>query len=302
MKDINLNKAWEVVYPVGLYYVLTNAAAFLITLVVPYSNESYGFIKVLATLFTLPFLYRLYQSDLRMYGRPGQGAAWLEHPGSDEGDGSDAARFGGNGMAGTGDSTQFGGNGLAGYWGGAGMGIAVYVAIAVMAACASIVLNNLIAWTPLVDYSANYRQISEAFYAGSMFFEVLGPCILVPILEEVVFRGLVYGRLRRWLRMPWAVLWSAIIFGLMHMNIVQFVYAGFLGALMALCVERLGGSLRGAILAHIMANAVSVIRSRTPWLDWMRSSVGMDLAVTAVLALILAGCALWLFQKRDTIA
>lgn len=72
--------------------------------------------------------------------------------------------------------------------------------------------------------------------------------------------------------MTWAVVISAIIFGMMHMNIVQFVYAGFLGVFLALCVERTK-HLYGAILAHMAANTISVIRTETNWLSWMDESL-----------------------------
>lgn len=118
--------------------------------------------------------------------------------------------------------------------------------ILVMAACAAVVLNNLISWTPLMKVSATYQSVTRKFFGGAVIFEILGPCILVPVLEEYVFRGLVYKRLREWLGMTWAVVISAINFCNVHMNIVQFVYAGF-GCLLALCVERTK-HLYGAIL------------------------------------------------------
>ena len=49
MKDIKWYRAWDIVYPVGIYYVLMNVATFVVCLIVPLTDESYGFIKVLTT-------------------------------------------------------------------------------------------------------------------------------------------------------------------------------------------------------------------------------------------------------------
>lgn len=259
MKDIKLYKAWDIVYPVGLYYVLSNVAAFLITLVVPYSNESYGFIKVLGTLFTLPFIYKVYRGDVIRRGEVEE-------------------------------------RNLKGILSGMRQQIWLLIGIVILAVSAAIVLNNLIAWTPLMEHSENYKQVSEAFFGGRILFEILGPCILVPILEEYVFRGLVYGRLREWLNLPLAVLISAVIFGMMHMNMVQFVYAGLLGILLALCMERTG-HLYGAILAHMAANTISIIRTETAWLSWMEDPLSVKISVTVALSLVFAGMSILVFGK-----
>ena len=168
--------------------------------------------------------------------------------------------------------------------------------ILVMAACAAVVLNNLIAWTPLMKVSATYQSVTRKFFGGAVIFEILGPCILVPVLEEYVFRGLVYKRLREWLGMTWAVVISAIIFGMMHMNIVQFVYAGFLGVFLALCVERTK-HLYGAILAHMAANTISVIRTETNWLSWMDESLQAQALTTVGMGLVFIGLYLLVFWK-----
>ena len=58
-------------------------------------------------------------------------------------------------------------------------------------------------------------------------FIVIG--VVSPIVEEVVFRGLVAKRIQDYLGTAWAVALSAVIFGAYHGNVMQFVYAGLLG-------------------------------------------------------------------------
>ncbi len=50
-----------------------------------------------------------------------------------------------------------------------------------------------------------------------------------PLGEEIVFRGVVYGQLRKVLKVPYAVVLSGLAFGLFHGNLVQAVYATVIG-------------------------------------------------------------------------
>ena len=163
MKDIKWYRAWDIVYPVGIYYVLMNVATFVVCLIVPLTDESYGFIKVLTTLFVLPVVYVMYRNDQLRRGVQKAKAKDLFLDMRSE--------------------------------------IVPLLGILVMAACAAVVLNNLISWTPLMKVSATYQSVTRKFFGGAVIFEILGPCIFLPILEEYVFRGLVYKRLREWLGM-----------------------------------------------------------------------------------------------------
>ena len=85
--------------------------------------------------------------------------------------------------------------------------------------------------------------------------------IVAPIAEELIFRGLIFRRLLDDMRLGWAVGISAFLFGVYHGNVLQFLYAGVLGACFAYCYYRLG-SLWAPILLHIGANSWSVILTK----------------------------------------
>ena len=57
-----------------------------------------------------------------------------------------------------------------------------------------------------------------------------------------------------------AVFVSAAVFGLLHMNLAQFVYAAVFGVLLAY-VTNVTGSIAGAIAAHMAANLTSTLRA-----------------------------------------
>lgn len=88
------------------------------------------------------------------------------------------------------------------------------------------------------------------------FVAVLATAIVGPIAEEVVFRGLIFTRLRRVLPGQWAIVISAAVFGLCHGNFVWFLYAFSLGLIFAWVTERTGSILPSMVM-HIVFNSTS---------------------------------------------
>ncbi len=80
---------------------------------------------------------------------------------------------------------------------------------------------------------------------------VLYSVLFAPVLEELVFRGLFYGALRRYGR--WlAIITSSLMFGFMHMNIYQFAGAALSGIIYAVLRDRAG--LMMSVLLHVLTN------------------------------------------------
>ena len=88
--------------------------------------------------------------------------------------------------------------------------------------------------------------------------EVIYIAVITPILEEVVFRGLIYTRLRRAMPVLAAQILSALIFGAAHMNLMQFVYATLTGFFMAFVFEKYQ-SIWAPILFHIAFNSCNYL-------------------------------------------
>lgn len=81
--------------------------------------------------------------------------------------------------------------------------------------------------------------------------------LLPAVVEEFIFRGLIFNGYKR--RNPFkAVVLSALLFGLVHMNINQFSYAFVIGVIFALLAYATG-SLIPSITAHFLINGTSVV-------------------------------------------
>lgn len=81
--------------------------------------------------------------------------------------------------------------------------------------------------------------------------------IFGPFCEEFVFRGMVYGGYVKSGSRFWAILLSALLFGLMHMNFNQAIYAFAIGILFALLMEATD-SLWAPMLCHMIFNSEQV--------------------------------------------
>lgn len=78
-------------------------------------------------------------------------------------------------------------------------------------------------------------------------------CFIVPVAEELVFRGIVFGQLRKGFG-PWvSILISAVVFGLMHGSDIHIGYALVCGLIIAACYY-LTDSLIASIILHMIFN------------------------------------------------
>lgn len=97
------------------------------------------------------------------------------------------------------------------------------------------------------------QAIQNASGASTTFSMLLYSCLIAPIVEELLIRGYLLHRL-----LPYgektAVVMSALVFGLMHMNIIQLPFAFMVGLEFAYITRNYG--LGWSILAHIFNNAI----------------------------------------------
>ena len=94
-------------------------------------------------------------------------------------------------------------------------------------------------------------------------------CLLGPVCEEIVFRGGVMKPLLQRKVKPWTAIWvSAIIFAVVHGNLVQMLYALMVGLVMGIIYYRTASLILTSI-AHIINNSVSawILLNHPEWND-----------------------------------
>lgn len=159
----------------------------------------------------------------------------------------------------------------------------------------SLGLNNILLLSNLAEYSEAYQETSEILYSPSFPVQILCVGIIIPIMEEMIFRGLIYRRMRRNVSMVKAMIFTSLMFGLYHGNSVQFIYALLSGLLLSYMYEKYG-SLKAPVLAHMLMNIVSCALTEVDVFTWIFSDM-MRVAVITILCAAIAST-MFLFIRR----
>lgn len=222
-----LSQVWRVVYPCGLHFLISQIVANVGLAVIlkgmggtmdDFNSHTIFLTGITAFLTMIPCLY-FYKRDVR-------------------------ARVTG------GLIPKAGGRRLK-----AGEGLWLLLIGASLATFANMLVAALQNILPVREYQETMNQITSG---KSIWMLVFWMGIVAPIAEEMVFRWLIYFRLRDYMRMGMAMAVSGILFGIYHMNLTQAVYASILGMMFAYFLE-ITGNLWASVLLHIGANCWSVL-------------------------------------------
>jgi uncharacterized protein len=123
-----------------------------------------------------------------------------------------------------------------------------------------ILLNFIITNLPITANSVNYNSAKDTLQDGSLLIKILVTVVIVPILEETLYRGIIAGQLNIMYGEFVAIIISALLFGIMHANIVQFIYAFLVGLPMGYTYVKTK-KLWTTILSHSLLNLIVLIVS-----------------------------------------
>ena len=122
-----------------------------------------------------------------------------------------------------------------------------------LAFSASLGLNIVLTLTGFADSSHTDQEVADRQYGVAFGIGIVLYGLVSPLAEEVVFRGVIYNRLRRFYGPIIGVVVSGIFFGAFHGNLVQGVYGACMGMLIAYVYERQGNFIF-PVLFHATAN------------------------------------------------
>jgi len=133
------------------------------------------------------------------------------------------------------------------------------------------------------------------------FWGIISIALVAPVLEECLFRGAIEGHLLTlWKGKPWAaIVVSGLIFGIIHLNPAQMLYASIIGIVLGWLRWRTGSVVPG-IVGHILNNSLAVIFMRLYGADGsFEESFGetSQLWFTIGYAIILVVCFAFLHKK-----
>ncbi len=168
-----------------------------------------------------------------------------------------------------------------------------WILLILLGIAASIGCNQLLSLTHLAEKSQSYQGTREYLYSGGFWISLLTVGVLVPIAEELLFRGYIFNKLKELCKPQTVIIITALIFGIYHMNPVQFVYAFVMGLILGYVLQRFQ-SIFAAVLVHMSAN---IFVYATSGLDFW--SQGWIPYLTAAFGLLLTAAIVIVFVQKD---
>jgi membrane protease YdiL (CAAX protease family) len=120
-------------------------------------------------------------------------------------------------------------------------------------------LGDLVGWHISRDISGEAEKVADLVKGPvDVVLILLMVGVIAPVVEETFFRGMFLGAFRAKWGTGWGVAISAVAFGAVHMQPLQFPALVLFGVVLALLVVRTG-RLGAAICAHMVFNITSTL-------------------------------------------
>ena len=103
------------------------------------------------------------------------------------------------------------------------------------------------------EWVNSYIESSSMLADANVVISIIVTVISAPIVEEITFRGFMYGQLKGGMPMFAAMLISSWVFGMVHGDLIWFMYAFLLGIVLTYIGEKCG-ALTAPIIVHMAFN------------------------------------------------
>lgn len=160
-----------------------------------------------------------------------------------------------------------------------------YIWLLIFGVVTCIGLNALSFISSIALYSSEYQETSQILYTPAFPIKLVCLGIIVPAAEELIFRGVLFKRVRTVGSFKKAAMFSALLFGMSHGNIVQLIFALILGMFLAYAYEKYG-SLIAPLLLHMIVNITSLLLTETGAFHWLSAKASRLAAITVFCAFI----------------
>ena len=152
------------------------------------------------------------------------------------------------------DSNNFGGR----------KGWSMALIVSAMALACAFVIEPISMLLP--EMSEVMKAAMEMLLDGPVWIVLISVSVFAPFFEEWLCRGIILRGLLTKVKPAWAIVISALVFGLIHGNLWQAIPAFIIGVILGYVYYKTG-SLKLTMLMHCVNNTLSVIVSRIPGLE-----------------------------------
>ena len=107
-------------------------------------------------------------------------------------------------------------------------------------------------------FGSGYEEVEIMISSTNIFIVFISTCLLAPIVEEIMCRGLILNNLLSKKSILFSILISSIIFGVIHLNLLQGLNAFILGISLSIVYIKTR-NLYACMLGHFLNNIISII-------------------------------------------
>jgi len=141
------------------------------------------------------------------------------------------------------------------------------------------------------------NPIGEVIASSNMLYNFIFAGVIAPIIEEIVFRGILLDKLRCYGDKT-AIWVTALAFGLFHLNLSQFFYATALGIVFAYIAVKTN-RIKYTIILHVSVNILGSVVM--PGMVATGNEIIIMVAGVMVLVILFTGVVLFLIKKKHVI-
>lgn len=144
-------------------------------------------------------------------------------------------------------------------------------------------------FTVLPGYAEASDSYSEAMerLTSPVWVEILYVCLAAPLVEELLFRGLILNTLRRSFRRNTAIILCGVAFGLIHGNFYQFMFTAPLGIFLAYIAVKYENVLP-CIFMHLSFNSANYLLRIPEFLGYSETHPVTDIGQVAAILFFVA--------------
>lgn len=128
----------------------------------------------------------------------------------------------------------------------------------------AVFLNYLFMYLGITSLSSTYDSVSRSQYGVTFISGLMIYGIISPLVEEIIFRGIIFNRLKRIFPITISFIVGALLFGIFHGNIVQGIYGTIMGLFIIWVYDRYE-TILAPIVVHVVANVGVYVLNYTVW-------------------------------------
>lgn len=162
---------------------------------------------------------------------------------------------------------------------------------------------GLLCFVNLMDFGFEKIDMASTFNLpldnfGYLVISVATYCIVAPICEEIIFRGVLFAGLKTKFLVFWSAIFSALLFAVAHQNINSLLYPFLMGIVLAYVAHFYG--IKCSTIFHAINNFLSCIISYLK----QNSIINFDFVLSwwgiliSVILAIIAFVLVWIILKK----